>query len=54
MRFLRVGWNDWPWKILEARSYASQGMVAPRCNSYCCNPDNDAAGPWCFVMDQAD
>lgn len=23
------------------------------CNSYCCNPDNDAAGPWCFVMDQA-
>ena len=40
--------------VLEALgSCACHGMAAPRCNSYCCNPDNDAAGPWCFVMDQA-
>ena len=36
------------------QSNQSASFTKPRCNSYCCNPDNDAGGPWCFVQDKAD
>lgn len=25
--------------------------VGPKCNDYCCNPDGDTQGEWCFVSD---
>ncbi|CAE7491091.1 unnamed protein product [Symbiodinium natans] len=32
------------------QSWTHKGQA---CSDSCCNPDNDAGGPWCFVMDQA-
>merc|ERR1712232_364804 len=27
--------------------------VQPKCEDYCCNPDGDADGEWCFVVDSS-
>ena len=33
---------------------APEMLMKPlRCGNYCCNPDNDVAGAWCFVEDKA-